>query len=76
MPRGIASVLASVDAESTAQVDYAGNLAAMRSSYVVADTSPLRRSSDADRTGTVIGIACIRKAGLEDSAAVAPEDGK
>jgi polar amino acid transport system substrate-binding protein len=43
------------DAERTEQVDYAGSLAVMRSSYVVADTSPLRRSSDADRMGVVIG---------------------
>ena len=43
------------DAERTEQIDYAGNLAVMRSSYVVADTSPLRRSSDADRMGVVIG---------------------
>jgi polar amino acid transport system substrate-binding protein len=43
------------DAERTEQVDYAGDLALMRSSYVVADTSPLRRSSDADRVGAVIG---------------------
>jgi len=43
------------DAERTEQVDYAGNLAVMRSSYVVANASPLRRSSDADRMGSVIG---------------------
>ena len=43
------------DAERTEQVDYAGNLAVMRSSYVVANTSPLRRSGDADRMGVVIG---------------------
>jgi polar amino acid transport system substrate-binding protein len=43
------------DAERTEQIDYAGNLAVMRSSYVVADSSPLRRSSDADRMGAVIG---------------------
>jgi polar amino acid transport system substrate-binding protein len=43
------------DAERTEQVDYAGNLAVMRSSYVVANASPLRRSSDADRMGVVIG---------------------
>ena len=43
------------DIERTVQVDYAGSLAVMRSSYVVADTSPLRRSSDVDRMGVVIG---------------------
>jgi polar amino acid transport system substrate-binding protein len=43
------------DVERTAQVDYAGDLAVMRSSYVVANTSPLERSSDADRVGIVIG---------------------
>jgi polar amino acid transport system substrate-binding protein len=43
------------DAERTEQIDYAGNLAVMRSSYVVADKSPLGRSSDADRMGVVIG---------------------
>jgi polar amino acid transport system substrate-binding protein len=47
--------LLAYDAERTEQVDYAGNLAVMRSSYVVANASPLRRSSDVDRMGVVIG---------------------
>lgn len=45
-----------VDAGRAKEVDFVGAYAVMKSSYVVARTSPLRDSTTLDRAGVVIGV--------------------